>query len=91
MYTEEENAVLSQYPTKSVQELATLLNKTERSIIGKLSRMGIYQKKVYVTKSGEKPISKLELRSEIEKVLGCTLEGLEKAPKSTLAKLKAAI
>jgi len=87
MYTKEEESVLLQYPTKTVAELANQLNKPERSIIGKLSRMGIYQRKVYLSKSGSPPISKLEIVSNLEKTLGMRLEGLEKSPKGVLLAL----
>lgn len=87
MYTKEEEAVLFQYPSLSVSELAIQLNKSERSIIGKLSRLGIYQRKVYLSKSGSPPISKLEIVSNLEKTLGMKLEGLEKSPKGVLLAL----
>jgi hypothetical protein len=45
MYTNEEVEVLKQYPSLSVKELAERLSKNERSIIGKLSRLGIYREK----------------------------------------------
>jgi hypothetical protein len=88
MYTkEEENLLRDSYTGSNVDELAKALNKSRRSIIGKLSRMGVYQKKVYLTKKNEIPITKLELVAlfaekaglEIEK-----LEGLDKAPKAVL-------
>jgi hypothetical protein len=88
MYTEDEVTVLKQYPNISVEELAVQLGKTERSIIGKLSRLGIYQRKTYVSKSGSPPISKLEIVAEIENALSMKLEGLEKSPKGVLLSLR---
>ena len=56
-------------PTReTVEELATELNKSIKSVIGKLSREGIYQKSEYLTKTGEKPITKRELVEKIAEV-----------------------
>lgn len=94
MYTEEETKYLADnYPTKTVEQLALELEKSPRSIIGKLSRMGIYQKKQYVDKRGERPVTKLELCAQLAQALGLrpeALEGLEKAPKEVLRTLVAA-
>jgi hypothetical protein len=67
--------------------LANELNKSTKSVIGKLSREGVYQRSVYVTKSGQAPITKSELVSTIACNLGLEeskLEGLEKSPKQVL-------
>ena len=49
-------------PTRdTVQILAEELGKSTKSIIGKLSREGVYQKAQYVSKTGEFPITKKEL------------------------------
>ena len=88
MYTEQEVEVLRRYPELSVQELAAQLGKNERSIIGKLSRLGIYQRKVYVSKTGSPPISKLEIVAQIESLMNMKLEGLEKSPKGVLLALR---
>ena len=49
-------------PTReTVENLAEELNKSIKSIIGKLSREGIYQKAIYKTKTGEIPITKSQL------------------------------
>lgn len=95
MYTEEETKYLAtHYPAQSVEELAAILEKSPRSIIGKLSRMGIYQKKQYVDKRGERPITKLELVANIARAIDAQpeqLEGLEKAPKEVLKLLAARV
>ena len=62
-YTQEEVAtMIDRYtaePTReTVEELADELNKSIKSIIGKLSREGVYQKAIYRTKTGELPITK---------------------------------
>ena len=73
--------------------LAEELNKTHKSIIGKLSREGVYERAVYKSKSGELPITKVELVSNIAENLGVEVEslaGLEKSPKSALKTLEVA-
>ena len=72
---------------ESVRMLATKLNKSTKSVIGKLSREGVYKRSVYVTKAGSPPVTKSELVSTIACNLGLEegkLEGLEKAPKQVL-------
>jgi ribosomal protein L22 len=75
---------------ETVENLAKELNKSIKSVIGKLSREGVYQKTEYLTKSGEKPVTKLELVSALGDVLDIPdqwLEGLEKAPKPVLKRI----
>ena len=48
-----------------VNELAEELGKSPKSIIGKLSREGVYKRNVYVTKSGVAPVTKIELVTTI--------------------------
>ena len=78
----------SNNPTReTVENLADTLGKSVKSIIGKLSREGVYRKSEYTTKTGEKPITKLELVEKLAKQLeipNSSLAGLEKAPKSVL-------
>ena len=72
---------------ETVDKLAETLNKSIKSIIGKLSREGVYQKAIYKTKTGEVPITKSEIILNIADVLdanGERLKGLEKAPKQEL-------
>ena len=72
---------------ETVDKLAETLNKSLKSIIGKLSREGVYQKAIYKTKTGEVPITKSEIINNIADVLvanGERLIGLEKAPKQEL-------
>ena len=59
-----------------------------RSIIAKLSSLGVYKKKEYLTKRGETPIKKEEYIERIAKLLDVNaeiLESLEKVNKSVLA------
>ena len=79
---------------ETVENLANELDKSVKSIIGKLSREGVYRKTEYTTKTGEKPITKLELVQDLETLLELqneALAGLEKAPKSVLKILKESI
>lgn len=59
-----------------------------RSIIAKLSSLGVYKKKEYLTKRGELPIKKEEYIERIALLLDVNaeiLESLEKVNKSVLA------
>ena len=95
-YTEEQvDFMINQYnetPTReTVERLADELNKSIKSIIGKLSREGVYKKTEYLTKTGEKPITKRELVENIADKLELdvtALAGLEKAPKIALRNLE---
>ena len=77
----------------TVQSLAEELGKSTKSIIGKLSREGVYERAIYKNKSGDLPITKVEIVSSIADNLGVEIEslaGLEKAPKATLRTLEVA-
>lgn len=96
MYTEEEVDYLrDEYLTAKdkqlkIDELANALGKSRRSIIGKLSRLGIYEKKVYLTKRGDQPVTKAEIVHQLSEKMNIPLselEGLEKAPKEVLKRL----
>jgi hypothetical protein len=98
-YTEEmTNMMVGAYldkPTReTVELLAEKLNRSKKSIIGKLSREGVYRREVYVSKTGESPITKVEIVSNIAESLGIensSLAGLEKSPKSALRNLEKAV
>ena len=96
MYTpEEEQYLLEVYQASEnkhgiIDILAESLRKPRRSIIGKLSRLGVYEKKVYLTKQGENPVTKQELVHRLAIKEGIDLDrltGLEKAPKSVIQAL----
>tara|TARA_B100001564_G_C20580510_1_gene642880 strand:- start:53 stop:445 length:393 start_codon:yes stop_codon:yes gene_type:complete len=95
-YTEEQvDLMIDKYsanPTReTVEELADTLDKSIKSIIGKLSREGVYKKTEYLTKTGEKPVTKRELVDNIAEQLGVditALAGLEKSPKTALKVLE---
>tara|TARA_B100001250_G_scaffold341254_1_gene309182 strand:- start:372 stop:686 length:315 start_codon:yes stop_codon:yes gene_type:complete len=98
-YTEEQTQhIITAYkenPNRdTVEMLADELQKSVKSIIGKLSREGVYRREIYKTKSGELPVTKVEIVSNIADSLGLEVEnlfGLEKTPKATLKILEEAI
>ena len=78
----------------TVERLAAQHDRSLKSIIGKLSREGVYQRESYKTKLGDKPITKLEIVHQIAESLKCDpdeLLGLDKAPKQALKYLKDSI
>ena len=91
-YTESETTYMVQLYQENpcmntVEILVEQLKRSKKSIIGKLSREGVYRREVYVSKTGEKPITKVESVSHIAEGLGVEvsdLAGLEKAPKNVL-------
>ena len=91
-YTEEQvQYMVDQYTAKpnrdTVDLLAEELNKSIKSIIGKLSREGVYQKAIYRTKTGEVPMTKGEIIVKVAYLLDADyskLAGLEKSPKQDL-------
>ena len=98
-YSESETAYMVELyknsPTPdTVEILVEELNKSKKSIIGKLSREGVYRREIYVTKTGEKPITKMEIVNNIAESLGIEssdLHGLEKSPKAALKSLEKAV
>ena len=78
----------NQTPSRqTVEAIASTLEKSTKSVIGKLAREGIYQKAEYKSKTGEKPITKLQLVTSLAQRLELEtdeLAGLEKAPKGVL-------
>ena len=94
-YTEQQvQHMIEEYknnPTReTVENLADELDKSVKSIIGKLSREGVYQKTVYKTKTGEDPVTKKELVEELSELVGIEypmIAGLEKSPKIDLKRL----
>ena len=98
-YTQDQvEYIVNQYrlePTReTVEKLSLELEKSVKSIIGKLSREGVYRKTEYTTKTGEKPITKSQLVHEIAALLELnpnSLEGMEKSPKAALITLRASL
>ena len=91
-YTEEQvKHMIEAYTDKpdraTVDMLAEELNKSIKSIIGKLSREGVYQKAIYKTKTGEIPMTKNEIINNMATFLeidSSKIMGLEKAPKQDI-------
>ena len=91
-YTDEQVEVMVAWytaePTRdTVNTIAKEMDKSVKSVIGKLSREGVYQKQVYKTKTGEVPITKEQLIIELAsffEVDSSKLMGLEKAPKQVI-------
>lgn len=78
-------------PTEAtVAALAEKLGKTTRSVIAKLSRMGVYKAKEYKNKNGETPVKKDAHADAIGKVLKLSdgeTDSLAKANKTVLVKI----
>jgi hypothetical protein len=71
-----------------VSEISTQFDVPERSVIAKLSSLGVYRRKEYKNKRGETPIKKEEYIERIAKLMSVNLdllESLEKANKNVLA------
>ena len=88
-YTKEiTDRIIEQYKAKvPVKDIATKIDVPERSVIAKLSSLGVYEKKTYVNKRGELPVKKsqhIERIAELLDVNSETLESLEKVNKQVL-------
>ena len=75
-------------PTReTVEELAEELDKSIKSVIGKLSREGVYVAQPKVTKTGEPVVRKAELVAILEAHFKVAIPTLVKASKADLQKL----
>jgi hypothetical protein len=77
-----------------ISDIASALEVPERSVIAKLSSLGVYKKKEYLNKRGETPIKKEEYIERLALILGVSsdrLESLEKVNKSVLILLETAL
>ncbi len=88
-YTPEQTAqMLQDYACGvTVEKIAESLGKTVRSVVAKLSREGVYRKKEYVSKTGEKPVKKDAHADAIGAILKLSegeIDSLTKANKSAL-------
>jgi hypothetical protein len=95
-YTPEQTlAMVADYVSGvSVEAIAQNLGKSVRSVVAKLSRERVYVAKVYVSKTGEKPVRKDAHADAIGAVLKLTeaeTESLTKANKTALEKIFAAL
>lgn len=76
------------------EDIAIKLNVPVRSVIAKLSSLGIYNKKPYLNKLGQIPVKKEEYIARIAALLQVNeeiLESLEKANKNVLVLLEKAL
>ncbi len=91
-------AISEKYKANSTPEtvaaLAADLGVSDRSVIAKLSSLGIYVKQPYLTKRGEVPVNKSEYIDRISKLLdidSCMLDSLEKVTKQALTLMETKI
>ena len=92
-YTKEiTDKIVEQYAQgANVTDIASSLGVPDRSIIAKLSSLGVYQKRVYTNKRGEVPVKKYEMierLAELLEVPSDQLESLEKVNKNVLKLLE---
>lgn len=98
-YTPEQTAALVEAykaaPTsETVASFAETFGKSVKSIVAKLSREGVYQKKAYVTKAGSAPVKKEAIADELQAAFGLSeaeADSLTKANKTALVKILAAV
>lgn len=88
-YTKEiTDRIIEQYKAKvPVKDIAIAIEVPERSVIAKLSSLGVYEKKIYTNKRGELPVKKsqhIERIAELLDVDSEMLESLEKVNKGVL-------
>ncbi len=81
--------VYSANPTRATaEELAEEFDKPVRSVIAKLSSMGIYKAQARMTKTGAPIVRKADIVNQIEAALGTEMPTLAKASKIDLLILK---
>jgi hypothetical protein len=79
---------------KTVEEIATVYDVPPRSVIAKLSSLGVYKKKTYVNKNGEAPVKKEVYIERIAQLLDANIElldSLEKVNKRVLVMITNAL
>ena len=75
---------------ETVATFAEKFGKTIKSVVAKLAREGVYQKKEYVSKTGAAPVKKDELANSFQLMFNLTdaeADSLTKANKTALAKI----
>lgn len=81
-------------PSDIAESIALGLDIPTRSVIAKLSSLGIYERKLYVNKRGDTPVKKEEYLERIAELLEVSvdiLESLEKANKNVLILIETAL
>jgi hypothetical protein len=93
-YTDAQEARLAEFSvitSETAEMLAQEFGKDVKSVRAKAVRMGIYQGKTRVSKTGG-PIERKEaIVAEIAALVGHNMDGLEKAPKQALVALRSAL
>ncbi len=95
-YTKEDtDKLLELYKSQTpISDIAKKFNVPERSVIAKLSSLGVYQRKKYTNKRGETPVKKEEYIERIAALMQVNsdlLESLEKANKNVLSLIEKAL
>lgn len=82
-YTKEtsDKMVLDYQSGITVKQIAEQLNVPERSVIAKLSSLGVYKKKCYTNKNGEVPVKKEYYIERLATLLDENIELLESLEK----------
>lgn len=75
----------------TVDMLAERFNKPTRSVIAKLSALGVYQKVERVTKRGEPVVKKEVFVAQVQEALGIELASFDKMTKADLQALVEAV
>ena len=90
-YTAEQTvAIVNAYQAgETVEALAERFQKSVRSIVAKLSREGVYKKKEYTTKNGEKVVKKDAHADAIGAILKLPENDIESLTKCNKAALRA--
>lgn len=79
-------------PTReTVDALSESLNKPVRSVISKLSALGIYQRQERVAKTGKPIVKKEVFVAEVQERLGAEFPSMEKMTKADLERLVAVL
>lgn len=73
----------------TVEAIAAELGKSVRSIVAKLSREGVYKKKEYTSKTGDKPMKKDVHADFIGESLGLSANDADSLTKANKTALKA--
>lgn len=91
-YSDEDTSILTSLHAQKheISHIATVLDRTERSVIAKLTSLGLYSKQPYTAKDGSAPKKKIEYVQEIAELLDVDeelLDSLEKCTKFALKKI----
>lgn len=88
------NAYVASPSADTVAAFAESFGKSVKSIVAKLSREGVYQKKEYTTKAGARPVKKDSIADVIGNAVGLSeseMDSLAKANKTALVKIANAL